>query len=121
MANHKKSKPRLVEEPTAAAPVAEPPVGAAISEPSSGAEISAAPSTDSTPADDPFDPANLRISQDFVSSSGVKKLLTEVPVRKPGPQEFVRVNSDSNYWMAVALIELKDDREFYLVKREIVN
>jgi len=110
----------LVEEPIEAAPVAEPLVGAAISKPSIGAEITAS-STDSAPTDDPFDPANLRISQDFVTSSGVKRLLTEVPVRKPGPQEFVRVNQDPNYWMAVALIELKDDREFYLVKREIVD
>lgn len=107
MAN-KKPKPKLVEEPTEVTPVAEPSVGA---EPADGA----------APADDPFDPANLRISQDFVSSSGVKKLLTEVPVRKPGHQEFIRVNSDPNYWMAVAIIELKDDREFYLLKPEIVK
>jgi hypothetical protein len=72
-------------------------------------------STTSASANDPFDLANLRISQDFISSAGVKKLRTEVSVRKPGPQEFVRVHPSPEYRMAVAVIELKEDREFYLV------
>ena len=32
---------------------------------------------------DPFDPAALRLSQDYTATVGVKKLLTRVPVRKP--------------------------------------
>lgn len=40
---------------------------------------------------DPFDPENLRLDQSFVETSGVKKLLTTVPVRKPNNQDFVRV------------------------------
>ena len=32
---------------------------------------------------DSFDLESLRVSQDFVKDSGVKKLLTTVPVRKP--------------------------------------
>jgi hypothetical protein len=73
-------------------------------------------STTSVPeVPDPFDLTNLRISQDFISSAGVKKLRTEVPVRKPGPQEFVRVHPSPEYRMAAAVIELKEDREFYLV------
>ena len=39
---------------------------------------------------DPFDPANLRLSQSFTETVGVKKLLTTVPVRKPSPQDFVQ-------------------------------
>jgi hypothetical protein len=64
---------------------------------------------------DPFDLTNLRLDQSFVESAGVKKLLTTVPVRKPNPQDFVRVHADSEYRAALAIIELKDDREVYLV------
>ena len=32
---------------------------------------------------DPFDPANLRLSQSFAETVGVKKLLTTVPVANP--------------------------------------
>ena len=39
---------------------------------------------------DPFDPAALRISQDFAASAGVEQVLATVPVRKPGKQDFVR-------------------------------
>jgi hypothetical protein len=67
------------------------------------------------PADDPFDLANLRLDQSFVESAGVKKLLTTVPVRKPNPQDFVRVHADQEYRAALAIIELKEDREVYLV------
>jgi hypothetical protein len=47
---------------------------------------------------------------------GVKKLLTTVPVRKPHRQEFVRVHPDPSYRLTpAAIIEVKDDREVYLV------
>ena len=32
---------------------------------------------------DPFDPARLRLSQEFAASLGIKKALLTVPVRKP--------------------------------------
>jgi hypothetical protein len=38
-------------------------------------------------AGDPFDPARLRLKQDFGASLGVKKLTTLVPVRKPQRHE----------------------------------
>jgi hypothetical protein len=73
----------------------------------------------STPAPvepvDPFDLANLRLDQSFVESVGVKKLLTTIPVRKPDRQDFVRVHASETYRAVVALIELKADREFYLL------
>ena len=40
----------------------------------------------------PFDPAHLRLSQDFTSQIGGKKALMSVPVRKPDRQWFVRVH-----------------------------
>jgi hypothetical protein len=64
---------------------------------------------------DPFDIENLRLDQSFVSTAGVKKLLTIVPVRKPHRQELVRVHPDEAYRVKAAVIELRDDREVYLV------
>ena len=54
---------------------------------------------------DPFDLTNLRLDQSFVDSAGVKKLLTTVPVRRPSPQDFVRVHADPEYRAALAIIE----------------
>jgi hypothetical protein len=65
---------------------------------------------------DPFDPAALRLDQNFTDGTAVKKLLTTIPVRKPSRQDFVRVHPDANYRLSpAAIIELKDDREVYLV------
>lgn len=62
-----------------------------------------------------FDPAQLRLSQDFTSQIGVKKLLTTVPVRRPDPQWFFRTHPDDAYTLEAASLELRDDREMYLV------
>ena len=72
----------------------------------------------STP--DPFNPTNLRLSQSFVETAGVKKLLTTVPVRKPSPQDFVRVHPDPAYRENFPIIELKDEREEYIVVADLV-
>jgi hypothetical protein len=64
----------------------------------------------------PFDPAALRLSQSFADTVGVKKLLTTVPVRKPSRQDFVRVHPDPSYRLTpAATIEVKEDREVYLI------
>src|SRR5262245_13429206 len=70
---------------------------------------------DPSNADDPFDLDKLRVSQDFLESTVVKKLLTTVPVRKPGPQDFIRVHSSPDYRAVVAILDLKEDRELFLV------
>jgi hypothetical protein len=64
---------------------------------------------------DPYDLSNLRLDQSFVESAGVKRLLTSVPVRKPNPQDFIRAHPGPEYRAALAIIELRDDRETYLV------
>ena len=46
-------------------------------------------------------------------------MLTTVPARRPGPQEFVRVHRAPEYRENFAMIDLKDDREDYLVHPEI--
>ena len=71
--------------------------------------------TAAEPADIFADLSKLRLNQNFVETAGVKKLLTTIPVRKPGPQDFVRVNSEPAYRGNFAVIELKEDREIYLL------
>lgn len=69
-----------------------------------------------SPAPNPFDPAALRLDQSYAETVGVKKLLTTVPVRKPSRQDFVRVHPNPAYRLTpAAIIELKEDREVYLV------
>ena len=68
------------------------------------------------PTPNPFDPAALRLDQSFADSVGVKKHLMTVPVRKPNRQDFVRVHPDPAYRLTpAAIIEVKEDREVYLV------
>lgn len=64
---------------------------------------------------DLFDVSALKLSQDFEASVSVRKLITTVPVRKPGRQDFVRVHPDPNFHLETAVLELKEDRETYLV------
>lgn len=72
-------------------------------------ELSAAP----TP--DPFDPAKLRLPQDFGAMLAVKKALLTVPVRKPSREMWVRTCQREDYRIQTGLLELKEDREIYLV------
>jgi hypothetical protein len=73
-------------------------------------------------APDPFDPAALRLDQSFADSVGVKKRLITVPVRKPNRQDFVRVHPDPAYRLTpAAIIEVKEDREVYLVTPEMAS
>ena len=76
------------------------------------------PSTNGA-APDPFDPASLRLSHDFAASLGVKKALLTVPVRKPDKSWFVRVHPADDYSLQTAVIELKEDRETYLVAPQL--
>jgi hypothetical protein len=72
-----------------------------------------------TSAPDPFDLANLRLDQSFAETAGVKKLLHTVPVGRPNPQDFVRIHPGEEYRDTFALVELKEDREYYILTREI--
>ena len=72
-----------------------------------------------TSAPDPFDPEQLRLSQDFAGTIGVKKELLTIPVRKPSKERWVRVHPDAAYRVQTYVVELKDDQEVYLVAREL--
>ena len=66
-------------------------------------------------APDPFDLDNLRLDPGYTAGIGVKKLLKTVPVRKPGRQEWVRVHPGIEYRRDVAILDLKTDREIFIV------
>jgi hypothetical protein len=71
------------------------------------------PNAPTTP--DPFDIESLRINPSFQETAGVKKLLTTVPIRRPHAQEWFRVHPEESYRNTFAVINLKDDRETYIV------
>ena len=66
-----------------------------------------------------FDPSSLRLSQNFSEYGGVKKLLTNIPVRKPLKQDFVRVCRDPAFRLETMVLELKEDNETYLVAQDL--
>ena len=69
-----------------------------------------------SPILNPFEPEALRLNQSFADTVGVKKRVTTVQVRKPNRQDFVRVQPLPAYRLGpTGIIELKEDREVYLV------
>ena len=68
-----------------------------------------------------FDVSKLRLTQDFASKIGVKKLFLTVPVRKPNRQEFVRVRKGEDHQLQTAILEMKEDRESFLVDPSLWN
>ena len=65
------------------------------------------------------DPDYYTLSQKFREEIGVKKVIVQVPVRKPKREEFIRVRDDEHYRRETALLELKEEREFYLLTPDI--
>jgi len=70
---------------------------------------------------DQFDLNALRLSQNFSESIGVKKALLTVPVRKPGKQDFIRVRPGEEWHLETVILELKEERQSYLVAPELWN
>jgi hypothetical protein len=71
--------------------------------------------TTPSPNSNIFDPAKLRLSQDFDAMVGVKKALLTVPVRRPDRQWYLRVHPDESWRLPTAVLEDRTDRETYLV------
>jgi hypothetical protein len=69
--------------------------------------------------EDDFDLKNLVLPQSFIETAGVKKLLTHIPVRRPDKQTFIRVHPDPTYRATMAVVELRDEREMYLLTPEV--
>jgi hypothetical protein len=87
---------------------------------------------DSTPASEvttvapapelnPFAPESLRLDLNVTEGLGVKKVVATIPVRKPNNQDYIRVHPSPGFRLPVALIELKDDREVYLIRPNIAR
>ncbi len=71
-----------------------------------------------------FDIESLRISPDYSATLGASKILATVPCRKPNPQVFIRVRPEEEFRLVTATIEVKEDREIYLLDpalREVVR
>jgi len=66
-----------------------------------------------------FDLNEIKLSQDFAHEFGVKKELINVPVRKPDKQWFIRVHKNPEFHLQTAVLELKDDRETYIVAKSL--
>ena len=70
---------------------------------------------DAAASSDPLDLEKLRISPEMMEGTAVRKLLTAVPVRKPNGQDFVRCRLEPQYRETLALIELREERETYVI------
>lgn len=81
--------------------------------------LSAALSTAASTATAGIDLNAMRLTQNFGASAGVKKIITTIPVRKPSNQAFVRVRTGDEWRMPVAVLQLKDDGECYLVMPQL--
>lgn len=57
----------------------------------------------------------LRLSQSFHEQLGVRKAIVTIPVRKPDRQWFVRTHPEEAWSLQTATLELKEERETYLV------
>lgn len=68
---------------------------------------------------EPLNLDRLRLTQDFANQVGVRKAIITVPVRKPDRQWFVRVHPDSAWRLETAVLELKDERETYIVDPDL--
>ncbi|MFV8817148.1 hypothetical protein [Haliea sp. E17] len=68
-----------------------------------------------------FDPRNLTLPQDFGGGSAVTKALLTIPVRKPNRHEFIRVKPGEENRLEVAVLELKEERETYLIAPQLVS
>jgi hypothetical protein len=98
--------------PDAPGPVAQP--GEASSLPPKSPPTAVA----SGPAPDPYDPRRFRLDQRPTSSS-VRKRHPTIPVRKPANTWFVQCHPSEDYRLDTHVIELKEDRETYLVEPDL--
>jgi hypothetical protein len=69
-----------------------------------------------------FSLAQFALPQDLASMANVERMITTVPLRKPGRQQFVCMHPDTANWSAsVPLINLKEKNEFYLVGNHLTK
>jgi hypothetical protein len=63
---------------------------------------------------------SLRLDEGSMSLDlGVNREIVTIPVRKPAKDEWVRVNPDEAFTLQTGVVELKTERETYLVARPL--
>jgi hypothetical protein len=82
-----------------------------------GAGTDAAPIK--SPIDDRFSLKRLRTVTDFASAVGLRKLITQVPVRKPSREWFVRTKGGEENRLQTIVLQLKEEGEIYLVDPDL--
>lgn len=68
-----------------------------------------------------FDPARFRISTGGASGDVVRKVITTIPVRKPGKQSFVRCHPSPAYRAECGLLTLDGDDRPFIVDPSVVH
>jgi hypothetical protein len=68
---------------------------------------------------DPFDPERLRLSPEMTASLGLKRALLTIPVRRPAREWFFRTHENKRYHLHTLVLELKEDRETYLIAPDL--
>jgi hypothetical protein len=63
--------------------------------------------------EDLFNWDSIALPQDYQASSGVKKLITRIPIERPNRHEFVRVHPDLSYQAPV--FEDRLDKEIFIL------
>jgi hypothetical protein len=66
-----------------------------------------------------LDLARLRLTQDFETEVGVKKILRVVPVGRPHRQAWVRVHPDPGWHLLTLTLPLRDESETYLIDPDL--
>ena len=68
-----------------------------------------------------FSLEQLKLSQSFSENLKVKKIINNIPCKKPNRHEFVRVHPDTEMHIETATLEFKEDRQIYLVNPKLWN
>jgi hypothetical protein len=73
--------------------------------------------SDTVEAPDPFDLDSLRVNPERGGLGSIRQILTHIPVRKPGKQQFIQALPGAE--LPVELLILKDEGENYLIAPDL--
>lgn len=73
------------------------------------------------PAAIDLDLTTFRVSANFNAIGGIKKVITNVPAKKPGTQTYFRVRPDAEWQMPALILQLKEDGDNYFVKPDLFD
>lgn len=72
-----------------------------------------------SPIDDRFSLARLRTEIDYSAAVGLRDVITQVPIRKPSREWFVRVKPGPDDRFQTSVLQLKEEGEIYLVDPDL--